>query len=131
VAGVMVTSPLGVNLKSAPIIATMRPPFGSDERLLAWIAVAKLPNPGPRDKYLRACASAAGHRDRPALAAGAIRASVAASRNAAFVRRRAPQTARRCFTAGTRSRRRWRTRAAGSCDCWRLKMPPGGLPMTA
>ena len=51
VAGVMVTSPLGVNLKSAPKIATLRPPFWSDERRLAWIAGAKLPKPGARDKY--------------------------------------------------------------------------------
>ena len=46
-AGVMVTSPLRVNLKSAPIIATGRPPFGSDERLLAWIAIGKIAKPRP------------------------------------------------------------------------------------
>ena len=50
-AGVMVTSLLGVNLKSAPIIANWRPPFKSDERLLAWTAGMKLPNPRARDKY--------------------------------------------------------------------------------
>jgi hypothetical protein len=46
----MVTSPLGVNLKTLAIIATGRPPFKSDERLLAWIAGTKLPNPRARDK---------------------------------------------------------------------------------
>jgi hypothetical protein len=45
VAGVMVTSPLGVNLKSAPIITTGRPPFNPDERLLAWIATGKIAKP--------------------------------------------------------------------------------------
>ena len=110
-AGVMVTSPLGVNLKSAPIIATGRPSCKSDERLLAWIAGVKLPNPRARDKYLpdpipkqaaNRCASAAGPRDRPALAAGTNRASaVAASRSAISARGRAPQTVRRCSTAGT------------------------------